>query len=76
MNNELDIGIIVNAKEYLGLKSQTVYMDTFGLYISPSIKKNHKNKLIYFDFAPNNLNEAIEKFKFYDFFCCDNLETV
>lgn len=75
LEGKIDLGIIVNADEYPNLASSCAYSDTFGLYTSNQIQEIN-NRIIYFDFFKNEVKASIDRFKFYDFFCCDNIETV
>lgn len=75
-NKQLDIGIIVNAKDHKGVQYTLAYKDAFGLYTSLGLKKEKINNLIYFDFPMNDVGESMKRFKFVDSARCDNLETV
>ncbi len=76
-NKNLDIAIVVFSKKPpSNLISEVIYNDSFGLYCSPQINQNFKDKLIYFDFESNDVHGSIQRFKFKDAFNCDNLETV
>ncbi len=75
-NSQIQLGLIVNASSFRGIKHESVYEDFFGLYVSPLKHSGFQNRLIYFDFSLNDVANSLEKFHFIESICCDNIETV
>lgn len=74
---KLDLAIVVSEEEKLkSFKSRKIYQDSFGLYRSPTQGEDFNNKLIYYDFAQNDTENAMKFFNFTESIQCDNLETV
>lgn len=77
-SSQLDIAVVVEGEKPLPSKlhSKVIYKDSFGLYQSPSLTPDFNDKLIYFEYAPNNTKSTMRTFGFEESVICDNLETV
>lgn len=75
---ELDIIVVVENGKHKNsdIQTKTIYKDSFGLYQSPTLTPDFNNKLIYFDYGPNDTQKAMGSFGFQESVICDNLETV
>jgi len=77
-SNQIDIAVVVESEKAVSSKIQTkvIYRDSFGLYQSPSLTPDFNDKLIYFEYGPNNTKTTMKSFGFDESVVCDNLETV
>jgi len=78
-SSQLDIAVVVDEENKTlssNIQSKVIYKDSFGLYQSPSLTPDFKDKLIYFDYGPNKTKSTMRSYGFDESVVCDNLETV